>query len=146
MAEQTPTPPEPPAPEQVASRTDRRLEFRVALIGVTGALLGALIGGAATLVGSIYQQHSAAASQLQAERQNSYIAYDVAMDSFDGDVTGVLLQAKLDLIPTKYVNKVIADEGTLQHAADQVSILASPQLLSIVRGQQKAAEILDIEA
>jgi hypothetical protein len=135
-----------PGRGQPTAKADQRLQFRVTLVGVIGALLGALIGGAATLVGTIYQQHSAAASQIQSERQNSYVAYNVAMDNFDAQVTGVLLQAKLGLMPTMYVNEVINAEGALQRAGDQVGILASSRLLRIVRSQQKSAEILDIEA
>jgi hypothetical protein len=134
-----------PTPQQ-SGGSDQRLQFRVAIVGVVGALFGALIGGAATLLGTIYQQRSSAASQIQSERQSSYVAYETAMDNFDGDITGVLLQEKLGLIPTKYVESVINDMTSLKRTGDQVSILASPQLLRIMREQQKSAEILDIES
>jgi hypothetical protein len=118
----------------------------VAIIGVVGALVGALVGGAVTLFGVILQQHSATAAQLQSERQTSYVAYGVAMDNMNGDISGVLLDAKLGLVPTKYVRRVISDNVALAHAADQASIYASPRLLSVIQEQQHTAEFLDVES
>lgn len=97
------------------------------------------------MFGTIYQERSAAASQIQSERQSSYIAYEFAMDRFDGDITGVLLTAKLGFAPTRYVNKVIRSMSPLEHAADQVIIIGSSRLVSIVHEQQKRAETLDFE-
>jgi hypothetical protein len=110
-----------------------------------GALIGALIGGAATLLGTVYQQHSATASQIQAERQSSYLAFYAALDDFDRDLHAVLIEERIGVSPAKWVSAVMSADGVIQRTSNDVVLLASPRLFRIINEQERSAQSLDIQ-
>jgi hypothetical protein len=135
----------PPSSTQATSAAGEKLQFRVAVIAALSALLGALIGGGATLAGSIYQERSASAVQLQSERQNSYVAYNTTVQNFFNAGEQMLLDIRVGFQWQKALNNVGQVDIALGKAIDEVSLLASPSLFQVIKSQEHAPEIIDLE-
>jgi hypothetical protein len=144
MSDQASAQPSQSGPGRDSAKKDQRLQFRVALIGAISALFGALIGGAATLVGSIYQQHSAAASQIQSERQNYYTSYNVASTSFYSAAEFVMLDAKTGMEWKKAMTSLQTAETQFVRTGSQANLIASSSLSTLIHAEQINADYIDL--
>ncbi len=125
----------------IIDNPDRRFQTWRAFIGLVAGLLGAVIGGGATLIATNLQQHSAAASQIESERESAYIAYNTAMDAFirDALVHGRCTTLKQWLWLNPWFASLTSGDNQLIETADQVTLLGSPQMREIVSEQQDIA-------
>jgi hypothetical protein len=138
-------PPPTPGPAHVIiDNPDRRFQTRLALVGLVAGLLGAVIGGGATLFATNLQQHSAAASQIESERESAYIAYNTAMDTFirDAQHYGRYITLKQWLSLDPWFASLTSDDNQLLETADQVALLGSTQMREITAKQQDIAQKL----
>ncbi|HUC26540.1 MAG TPA: hypothetical protein VMA73_27880 [Streptosporangiaceae bacterium] len=153
MSDPSPPPPALPPPASNAA-SDRRFQTRIAVIGLVGGLLGALIGGGATLIATSQQRQADAVNQLRTERETAYLLYQNDIDTLYNDATNVAVdaeeQSKLMIGrvgPIAAVNmlpSITRDDTQLNLAADQVVLIGSPHVRQVVNEQQSLAlELFD---
>jgi len=143
---------DPPAtvpPPAGNTASDRRFQARIAIIGLVGGLLGALIGGGATLIATAQQRQADATNQLRAEREATYLSYRDDMNTFYSGVLNLMIVADQDaellitrvapLAPVNLLPSVKGDDTQLSLAADQMALIGSPQVRQIVNEQQSLA-------
>lgn len=142
-----PPPTVPPPAGNTAS--DRRFQARIAVIGLVGGLLGALIGGGATLIATAQQRQADATNQLKTERGATYLSYQDDMNTLYSGLFNLLINTEQDskllitrvapLAPVNLPPSVTGDNSQLSLAADQMALIGSPRVRQIVNEQQSLA-------
>jgi len=128
--------------ENKTDNSAQRIQWRVAVVGALSALVGALIGGAATFSGVVYQNHIMAATQLQSERKGAYIAYDAELQTMRNDLESVYIDDQVGISSSKDFNKFQTDARSFYETEGQLSLIASPMIYQNVQLQQESTLFL----
>jgi hypothetical protein len=137
-----------PANLPESNKSPRRIEFRVALVGAIAALLGAVIGGGASLLGTIYQEHVTTAAQVQSERKGAYVSYNTAMQNVGTAAFQAWIFLKLNYPAASWkseLNQFKTYLNSFDNSEDQVSLVASSRIYRNTQDQLRNAGTINLD-